>query len=428
MKQRFETAFLRIFFFVLIICYGQSSIAQFVHPGMLHTKSDLEDLKSRVQSGKEPWFSAFGELKNSKYADLNKAPRPFENVANGPHNKPNNGGTEFYQDGNFAYTMALLWVITGDQRYAEKSIEILNAWSYTLKMVTLESKKLKIGVAGIKYLNAAEIIRYTYKNWKKKDQDAFEKMILDIWYEGIKDFRPLVNGNWDASMEQTMLCIGIFLDRKDIFDRAYHQLTVGDSNGAIDNYFSETGQCQESGRDQGHTQMGLSYICNACEVAWKQGYDAYSLYDNRLLKGFEYTAKFLLKEDVPYVRYQTYYGKYVFGDTISKKGRGGCNPIYELPYHHYHVRKGLEMPYTLRLLNINRNEKPQDGYMPWTSLLYAPEVNSVNVPVPNLNMSQWKHSGSNYDAVPEGYSVRAGDSGNILLNLRKNLMVKMSCK
>ncbi len=360
---------------ILISVGYTTAFAQFKHPGMLHTAEDLALVKSRVQSDQEPWKSAYSKMKKSEYASLTTAPRPVPDVHCGPYNKPNIGGTEFYQDGNFAYTMALLWTITGDKKYAEKAIEILNAWSYTLVSVTNSNKELKVGVAGIKYLNAAEIIRHTYKDWKKEDQEAFEKMILDIWYEVIKKFKPTTNGNWDAAAEQTMLCIGIFLDRKDIFDRAYKQLTEGETNGCIKYYFSETGECQESGRDQGHTQMGLSYVCNACEVAWNQGYDAYSLYDNRLLKGYEYTSKFMLGEDVPYVQYKTHYGKYVYGHEISQKGRGKYSPIYELPYHHYHGLKKMDMPYTKQVVKQIRNEEPQDGFMPWGTLMYADAIN-----------------------------------------------------
>ena len=35
-------------------------------------------------------------------------------------------------DSQMAYHCALMWVITGEQRYADKAIEILNAWSGTL--------------------------------------------------------------------------------------------------------------------------------------------------------------------------------------------------------------------------------------------------------------------------------------------------------
>ena len=211
-------------------------------------------------------------------------------------------------------------------------------------------------------------MRSYYPQWKKKDQAAFKKMALKIWYPLLQDFMPGYNGNWDAAISQTMMCIGIFCDRKDIFDRAYEQILKGASNGAINNYINDFGQCQESGRDQGHTQMGLGYLSIVCEIAWKQGYDLYSAYNNRLAKGYEYTAKYMLGEEVKYVQYKTFQGKLVFGDSISRAGRGKFAPIYERVYHHYHDRMGIEMPYTRRALERSRPEGSGSLFLPWASL------------------------------------------------------------
>jgi len=116
----------------------------------------------------------------------------------------------------------------------------------------------------------------------------------------IENFYPTANGNWDASMIQTMMAMGIYLDDRAMFDRAVNYFLEGDGNGAITKYFSESGQCQENGRDQSHTQMGLGYLGCAAEIAWKQGLDLYAAADNRLLRGYEYTAKYNLGHDVPY--------------------------------------------------------------------------------------------------------------------------------
>lgn len=352
------------------VLWGQD----FVHPGMLHTSDDLKVIKERILSGREPWKTAWLQLKSSELASFDYRPHPFRVVSNGPYNKPNIGGSDFVRDGAAAYTMALLWFVEQKKEYAEKTIEIFNAWSTTLDSIVNHNRQLKVGTAGIKYLNAAEILRYTYSGWEEKDQRMFEDMVYKVWYPVIKDWTPRYNGNWDAANAQTLMCIGVFLNRRDIFDNACRQIKDGPTNGAIKNYFDENGQCQESGRDQQHVQMGLCFLACAAEIAWNQGVDLYSVFNNRLYKGFEYMAKYISGEEVPYKQYITWFGKPVFGDTISSKQRGKIFPAWERAYRHYHGRKGVEMPYTREIVRKGRRvQNESQSFMPWSTLTCAVE-------------------------------------------------------
>ena len=355
---------------ILIFC-ATVVRAQFIHPGMSHSQSDLELVKEKIQAKEEPWFGYWQQLRRSPLASLKSRPSPRKIVARGPYNKPDIDATEFLTDGEVAYTMALQWYMTGQKKYAEKTIEILNAWSNVLDSVVNHDRQLLIGMAGIKYLNAAEIIRHTDSGWQPADMEQFKSMLLDVWYPVIRDFVPRYNGNWDAAIGQTMMCIGIFLDRRDIFDRAFNHLLKGDTNGAICNYLMPNGQCQESGRDQAHTQMGLGYLGSACEIAWHQGRDLYSAYDCRLATGLEYTARFMLGEEVPHQQYIAWYGAPVYGPGISQEGRGTFLPIYARIYRHYHDRMGMEMPYTSQIVERYRPEDNNTAFMPWTTLMYC---------------------------------------------------------
>lgn len=62
----------------------------------------------------------------------------------------------------------------------------------------------------------------------------------------------------------------------------------------------ETGQGAETGRDQGHAVTALGWAAEAARVIQSQGSDVYSLYDDLILKGAEYTAKYNLGHEVPY--------------------------------------------------------------------------------------------------------------------------------
>jgi hypothetical protein len=292
-------------------------------------------------------------------------------VERGANNHPNVGGTEFVRDAGAAYAHALQWCLTQKEKHAQKAVEILNAWSRMLKKVIGHDTKLLIGMVGVQLCNAAELLRHTYTGWLKPDQERFETLLREILYPPIKDFFPAANGNWDASMIQTILAMGIFLDDRGMFDRAVDYYTKGEGNGAIRNYVNATGECQESGRDQAHTQMGLGFLGCACEMAWKQGVDLYGVADNRLALGFEYTAKYNLGHDVPYEPYGSIDGKYLY-KTISDKARGRFAPIYERIVYHYQDRKKIDMPHSsAAILQPETAYRYGGGHVMWGSLMFA---------------------------------------------------------
>ncbi|MDA0194584.1 MAG: hypothetical protein O2887_08855 [Bacteroidetes bacterium] len=57
--------------------------AQFVHPGMLHNKKDLELVRQKVHNGEEPWKSASEDLKASDNTNLSWIAKPINVVVVG---------------------------------------------------------------------------------------------------------------------------------------------------------------------------------------------------------------------------------------------------------------------------------------------------------------------------------------------------------
>ena len=323
----------------------QTVSADFVHPGVAHDQEAIEFVKARIEAEEEPWSTAWSALKASRSASLEWRAQPFANVERGPYNKPDVGSSEFSDDAKAAYVHALCWVLSGEEPHAKKSAEIIDAWSSTLKSIGNHDARLLIGMSGYHFCVAAELLKHSDAKWPESQQEQFAKILRDVWYPVIEDFYPSANGNWDASMLQVMMAMGVFLDDQAMFDRAKEYFLNGKGNGAIGNYFKETGQCQESGRDQAHTQMGLEFLANTCETAWIQGVDLYGALDNRLLKGFEYTAKYNLGFEVPYAPYESFEGRYHY-KKLSTKARGRLRPMYERVVNHYHNRKRLDAPFT----------------------------------------------------------------------------------
>jgi hypothetical protein len=332
-----------------------SAQAAFKHPGILHTSDDLQRMKQMVAQGAEPWKSGFEMLKKHEDSQADyKLRGPFERAGRGPGF--NEHIDAIMHDGNAAYQNALMWAITGNEAHARKAVEILNAWSYTHKEETGRDVQLGAGLWGFKFASAAEILRYTYPKWEAKDIKQCETMLRDVFYPPIKDFATFANGNWDGACMKTIMAIGVFCDDQPMFDRAIDYFYRGKGNGRLTNYIiNDSGQCQESGRDQAHTQLGLGLLCECCEIGWNQGLDMYAAEDNRLLRGFEYTAKYNLGEDVPFTEHTDTTGQY-HHTQISTQARGQFRPVWEMAWNHYHNRRGLEMPYTQRVLEKIRPE------------------------------------------------------------------------
>ena len=331
---------------------------QFVHPGVAHSRQGIAFVKAKIDAKEEPWLRNWQRLKKSEHAELDWKPMPYARVERGPYNHPNIGSSEFSEDGLAAYVHALCWNISGKEAHARKAAEILDAWSGKLEAIGNHDAALLVGMSGFHYCIAAELVKHTWNGWPEPNQARFAKMAREVWYPIIKDFYSSANGNWDASMIQTMMAMGVFLEDQAMFDRAKNYYLTGKGNGAIGMYFKPSGQCQESGRDQSHTQMGLEFLANSCETGWIQGVDLYGALDNRLLKGFEYTAKYNLGNEVPYERYVSFEGRYKY-NKISEKARGRFRPMYQRVYNHYHNRKKVDAPFTKQAVEKEQSRRRQ---------------------------------------------------------------------
>lgn len=80
--------------------------------------------RSKVNAGAQPWKGAFDQMMASKYADLNRTPGPRAVVERGSYSNPHHGCTDEREDAIAAYTHALAWYLTRDERHARKAIEL----------------------------------------------------------------------------------------------------------------------------------------------------------------------------------------------------------------------------------------------------------------------------------------------------------------
>jgi len=253
-------------------------------------------------------------------------------VLRGPYGRPNIGGDDLRNGANLAYDNALVWYITQEKKYANKAIDILNAWSPSIWDFDYNDAKLLAAWTGHLMCNAAEILRYTNAGWQPREMDAFRNMLMTVYYPLLRHYFPQANGNWDGAIIHSLMAMGIFLDNRKIFDNAVDHFLHGPVNGSIFKYIYPNGQCQETPRDQGHVQLGLGEFAGAAQIAYTQGIDLFSIADNRIALGYEYTAGFLLGN-----KPQCYC-------TISERAKS-LRDDYEYVYRHY-ASKGMQLPWT----------------------------------------------------------------------------------
>lgn len=335
----------------------------FSHPGLLLDKADLAALAAIGESKDSIRIAAFDLLRREPCSSPDYALRgPFAHIGRDDEWGWTKAPCE--ADCRAAWYNALMGVATGDERHFLKSRQVLHAYADSLQGIHGHDGPLCAGLQGFLLTNAAEVLRCCASCWTDDDTRAFSAMLRRAVLPVLLDFqaRPAYsNGNWGAAVNKSLMAASIFLDDRELYNQAVDFFLHADENGALPHYIAPNGQLQESGRDQAHCQLGLGCLAELCEMAWHQGDDLYSAHGNRLLQGYEYTARYNLGEDVPFFRWTDCTGLYNDWTVVSEKARGQIRPVWELAYRHYARRCGLEMPYTARLLKENRPE----GAAPW---------------------------------------------------------------
>jgi len=365
--------------------------ATFKHPGLLHTDEDFGRMRTAVAAGTQPWASGWQALVTSGHAQIGPAPRPSVTVIRG------GDGQNYYamvDDMRRAYQYALRWKVSGDTAYADAAVRFLDAWSSTMTTLTGNADRfLAAGIYGYQWANAAEIMR-SYSGWSAEGVAAFQRLLLNVYYPLSHEFLLNHNGavitnywaNWDLCSIAGILAIGVFCDRRDLYDEALTYYHTGRGNGAVDHLVycahpGKLGQWQESGRDQGHATLGIALAGMLCEMAWNQGDDLYALRDNRLLAGAEYVAlSNLANPDGSYAAmpYSPYTNNHGTSTGVSTASRPSMRPCWESIYHHYVNRRGLAAPHVATMAakmrpenDAGNGDQPSHGTLTFSRLAIA---------------------------------------------------------
>jgi len=346
-----------IVFFMLFPSSGWSQ-RKFIHPGITYSQGDLDRMKAMVEARREPFYSTYLKLVSSSYSQIgNGNYTPVTSIAEGQFN--NTIGA----DGRRAHDLALLYRLTGNKAYANDAVARLNRYIPLVNASSRGTAALDNGKLYL-LLEAAELLRdydgwkpedqnafkkmlvYPFYSTKtsadsyKSNTDADNKV---SFYWNIYQFDQSRYGNQGLFAARSMMAMGVYLDNDTIYDRAYRYLQdlpsraddlpyqqgppKQGSQTAIDDYqvtynatmpsglvraneyhsdevlkyyVYQSGQNQESSRDQGHVFAGLGNYTAIAEIAWTQGDSLYSCLDNRILKGLEYNIRYNLSSITQY--------------------------------------------------------------------------------------------------------------------------------
>jgi hypothetical protein len=405
---------------------------------VLLSRADLEFVRAKVAAGEQPWKGAFDKLLTSwsseatdrrptryKYGSLSYVPAPVEVLQSASDSHlaysdahdlgyENIGPIEHQDDSQAAYAQALAWAYSGQQAHADKAIQIMNAWSSTLREIKFDQPrhpenglpfynggKTQAAWGGSLFARAAEIIRHTGAGWAAGDVARFEAMLHDI-------YRPLTvtnwsNGaNWMMSLAEASIAIGVFTDDRETFDagvaawRAKVPTTIYmPADGALPLPQSASydtaaelkslwygpssyveGLYQETLRDVSHTAMGLGAMSNGARTAGIQGVDLFGEQRARIMAAYERNAGYVnayLDKVAALGGAQppsTWMPTGWVGSTFKVGGMlytGG----WEVALGHYGEGLGLSMPQTERLAKRLRPAGPGMLHLSWQTLTNA---------------------------------------------------------
>eukprot|EP00036_Acanthoecidae_sp_10tr_P002586 CAMPEP_0182930890 /NCGR_PEP_ID=MMETSP0105_2-20130417/26658_1 /TAXON_ID=81532 ORGANISM="Acanthoeca-like sp., Strain 10tr" /NCGR_SAMPLE_ID=MMETSP0105_2 /ASSEMBLY_ACC=CAM_ASM_000205 /LENGTH=392 /DNA_ID=CAMNT_0025069231 /DNA_START=8 /DNA_END=1182 /DNA_ORIENTATION=- len=324
------------------------------HPGGWHCAADVARVRSKVSTAAQPWTTAYHVLMNDTSLTVDYRPSPVGVVHRDccdPH--PNNtGNLQYERDSIAAYYSMVRWLGTADpddaKPHALLAMRIIDAWAMTITGFAGHNQMLAAGIYGSHMAQAAELLAYAVPEWPGRP--AAEAMFRDVIYPVCSQFcgrtnlgPPLppqqscdhgANGNWDTACMSMVASVAVFLDNATMLQSVVDYYNGGRGNGRLTNYIIDpAGQCQESGRDQAHTQDGLEHLLETALTIHHatNSTDPFTRSNYRLLAGLEYTAAYNLNRSVPFTpncgAYPT--SGWCF-KTISNQSRGVFSDMWEM--------------------------------------------------------------------------------------------------
>ncbi|MDD4688660.1 MAG: alginate lyase family protein [Eubacteriales bacterium] len=153
-------------------------------PSGMYTKEQISFVRDNVRQGKEPWTSAYDMLIEDADNWLNEEPTP-SNHWYVPGYYTNESGhiaarAVLMADLKSAYACGLAYQLTGNRKYADQTVRVLNAWSRTLSTMGSEDSGLVFAYVGNGFPLSAELVK-DYDGWRAEDKGLFDSWMNNVY-------------------------------------------------------------------------------------------------------------------------------------------------------------------------------------------------------------------------------------------------------
>jgi hypothetical protein len=320
----------------------QEASRHFTHPSIFATDQTIQTVRDHLKSRETPWVASLAHWENWAVEALERDPDPVQRIF---RRTPNHIGVdESIRDFTTSQNLAYLFCLTDKTEYADKAIEIINAWSRKLKAVRGSGFNLQSGLMIPQLMGAADLIKHRCDRWKQEDQERFQAFCEVVLLPHVINLRISINGNHDCATNMALAALGIYLDDEFLFNRSLNYYLHSKGYGAVAHYFLANGECQEDGRDMGHSRMGVRFFARIAEMANNQGENIYDRFDYRIAAAMEHYARIQMDYYIP-AMYSSVH--------LSPLGKRGVVDLSELQaYNHFAHARNLPMPFTTRLIQI----------------------------------------------------------------------------
>ncbi|RXF68629.1 alginate lyase family protein [Arcticibacter tournemirensis] len=202
------------YFLLTISLLAASSALGYEHPGGMHTREQIEFVKRQVEQGREPWLSAFRQLKEKADVSLTREHHAVSDFHIPGFYLDKKGHQEsamvLWVDGFNAYSCALAWTLTGKKEYADKAIYFLDAWASVNKRYSEADGPLVMTYSGASLVMAGELMR-SYRPWKKQNREMFRHWVTSVYQDACRSIRSRKN-NWGDWGTYGAMLADYFLD------------------------------------------------------------------------------------------------------------------------------------------------------------------------------------------------------------------------